>query len=217
MHQAGTGVPAWCSAHKAPRSVVSATAKTAPQPPKPGRVFQKAQTAISLGLALTLASGPVLATNTAMLQLLSALHKKGTKDKTGDFVWRTIGRVQYDNAFFDNNGNFKASDNNQFRRVRMGVMGTVATHWKFKVEYDLREVGTGIAGLKDAYIQYIGRLPGIDPIKHPVDIKIGQSYEPFSFELLNGANNALFTERALPANALIGGQQQRRGAGGNRT
>ncbi len=252
IHQAGTDVPAWCSAHKAPRSVVSATTKTAPRPPKPGRIFQKTQTAISLGLALALASGPVFATNTAMLQLLSALHKKGTiddetyqaillsaqadetqstaasaevakkvdqslvklgtpvltpgkfeiKDKPGDFAWRTIGRVQYDNAFFDNNGNFKASDNNQFRRVRMGVMGTVATNWKFKVEYDLREVDTGIAGLKDAYIEYIGKLPGIDPIKHPVDIKIGQSYEPFSFELLNGSNNALFTERALPANAL---------------
>ena len=121
------------------------------------------------------------------------------KDKTGDFTWRTIGRMQYDNAFFDNTW---MSDVNQFRRVRMGVAGTIATNWKFKAEYDLREVDTGIAGLKDAYIQYIGKLPGIDPIKHPVDIKIGQSHEPFSFELLNSSNNSLFTERALPVNVF---------------
>lgn len=205
-------------------------------------------------LLLTLSSGPVFATNDAMLELLSALHKKGTiddetfqailmsaksdeeqnaaagadvakkvdqslaqlgtpalspgkfeiKDKTGDFAWRTIGRMQYDNAFFDNDGKFKSSDANQFRRVRMGVAGTIATNWKFKVEYDLREVDTGISGLKDAYIQYIGKLPGIDPIKHPVDIKVGQSQEPFSIELVNSSNNSLFTERALPVNVFAG-------------
>ena len=213
---------------------------------------KKIRTALSLGLALAFASGPVFATNDAMLQLLEALHKKGTidddtyqaillsaradeeqnaaagadvakkvdqslaqlgtpalspgkfeiKDKTGDFTWRTIGRLQYDDAFFNNNGKFKSADSNQFRRVRMGVAGTIATNWKFKVEYDLREIDTGIAGLKDAYIQYIGKLPGIDPIKHPVDIKVGQSHEPFSFELLNSSNNSLFTERALPVNVL---------------
>lgn len=252
MHQAWHRRASLVFCPQSPRLVASATAKIALQPPKMGRIFQKTRTAISLGLALALVSGPVFATNTAMLQLLAALHKKGTiddetyqaillsaqadetqstaasaevakkidqslvklgtpaltpgkfeiKDKPGDFAWRTIGRVQYDNAFFDNNGSFKTSDDNQFRRVRLGVMGTVATNWKFKVEYDLREVDTGIAGLKDAYIEYIGKLPGIDPIRHPTDIKIGQSYEPFSFELLNGSNNSLFTERALPANAL---------------
>lgn len=124
------------------------------------------------------------------------------KDKPGDFAWRTIGRVQYDATLFDNDKAFAQNDAGQFRRVRLGVAGTIATNWKFKAEYDFRELDTGIAGLKDAYINYVGPLPGIDPVKHPVDIKVGQSHEPFSFDLINSSNNSLFVERALPVNTF---------------
>ena len=124
------------------------------------------------------------------------------KDKSGDFAWRTIGRVQYDAALFDNDKAAAQNDAGQFRRVRLGIAGTIATNWKFKAEYDFRELDTGIAGLKDAYINYVGKLPGIDPAKHPVDIKIGQSHEPFSFDLINSSNNSRFVERALPVNAF---------------
>ncbi len=120
------------------------------------------------------------------------------KDKTGDFGWRVGGRVMYDAAFFDNDGAFRQTDAGQFRRVRLNVAGTLNAVWKYKVEYDFRELDTGIAGLKDAFIQYTGAtLAGL-----PLDIKIGQSHEPFSFDLINSSNNSLFVERALPVNTF---------------
>jgi phosphate-selective porin OprO/OprP len=124
------------------------------------------------------------------------------KDKPGDFAWRTIGRIHYDTAFFDKDGKFDQNDAGQFRRLRLGVAGTLNTNWKFKAEYDFRESDKGIEGLKDAYVEYVGKLPGIDPVTHPTSIKIGQSHEPFSFDLINSSNNGLFVERAMPVNAL---------------
>ena len=124
------------------------------------------------------------------------------KDKPGDFAWRTIGRIHYDTAFFDKDGKFDQNDAGQFRRLRLGVAGTLNTNWKFKAEYDFRESDKGIEGLKDAYVEYVGKLPGIDPVAHPTSIKIGQSHEPFSFDLINSSNNGLFVERAMPVNAL---------------
>ncbi len=120
------------------------------------------------------------------------------KDKTGDFGWRVGGRLMYDAAFFDNDGAFKQTDAGQFRRVRLNVQGTLSSVWKYKVEYDFRELDSGIAGLKDAYFNYLG----LTLWDKPIDIKIGQSHEPFSFDLINSSNNSLFVERALPVNAL---------------
>jgi phosphate-selective porin OprO/OprP len=124
------------------------------------------------------------------------------KDKPGDFGWRATGRLHYDAAFFDSDENFKQTDDSQFRRVRLGAQGTLSTNWKFKAEYDFRDADKAIEGLRDAYLEYVGRLPGIDPVAHPVSIKAGQSHEPFSFDLINSSNNSLFIERALPVNAL---------------
>ena len=120
------------------------------------------------------------------------------KDKTGDFGWRIGGRLMYDAAFFDNDGAFRQNDAGQFRRARMNVQGTLSTNWKYKFEYDFRELDTGIAGLKDAYFDYVG----LTVLGKPLDIKVGQSHEPFSFDLINSSNNSLFVERALPVNAL---------------
>lgn len=124
------------------------------------------------------------------------------KDKPGDFSWRATGRLHYDAAFFDSDENFRQTDDSQFRRVRLGAQGTLSTNWKFKAEYDFRDADKAIEGLRDAYLEYVGRLPGIDPVAHPVSIKVGQSHEPFSFDLINSSNNSLFIERALPVNAL---------------
>lgn len=124
------------------------------------------------------------------------------KDKTGDFAWRTTGRIHYDTAFFDNDGKFEQADAGQFRRLRLGVAGTLNTNWKFKAEYDFRESDKGIEGLKDAFVEYVGKLPGINSTIHPTSIKIGQSHEPFSFDLLNSSNNGMFIERALPVNTI---------------
>ena len=120
------------------------------------------------------------------------------KDKTGDFGWRVGGRLMYDAAFFDNDGKFRQTDGSQVRRFRINVQGTLSTNWKFKAEYDFRELDTGIAGLKDAYFDYLGATA----FGRPLDIKIGQSHEPFSFDLINSSNNSLFVERAMPVNAL---------------
>jgi len=124
------------------------------------------------------------------------------KDKPGDFAWRSTGRIHYDTAFFDKDGAFEQNDVGQFRRMRLGVAGTLNTNWKFKAEYDFRESDKGIEGLKDAYVEYVGKLPGLDLITHPTNIKVGQMHEPFSFDLINSSNNGLFTERAMPVNAI---------------
>lgn len=126
------------------------------------------------------------------------------KDKLGDFSWRTSGRIHYDAAMFNGDGAFNQADNSQVRRMRIGVAGTLNSNWRFKTEYDFKEVDTGIAGLKDAYIDYVGKLPGIDPAKLTTSVKIGQSHEPFSFELVSSSNNSLFLERALPVNTIAG-------------
>lgn len=124
------------------------------------------------------------------------------KDRTGDFAWRLTGRIHYDAAFFDSDEAFRQTDDSQFRRVRLGAAGTLNSNWKFKAEYDFRDADKAIEGLRDAYIEYVGKLPGLDPVAHPTSIKIGQSHEPFSMELINSSNNSLFIERALPVNTL---------------
>ena len=120
------------------------------------------------------------------------------KDKTGDYSWRIIGRAMYDAAIMDPDGQFAGNDAGQFRRLRLGVQGAIATNWKFKAEYDFREADTGIAGLKDAYIDYVGPLPLLTEAGLGTSLKIGQSHEPFSFDLINSSKDSLFTERALP-------------------
>ena len=124
------------------------------------------------------------------------------KDKPGDFGWRVIGRIHYDAAMFNGDGKYDQADNSQVRRMRLGVAGTLNTNWKFKGEYDFKELDNGIAGLKDAYIEYVGKLPGLDPVAHPSSIKIVQSHEPFSMELVNSSNNGMFLERAVPVNTI---------------
>lgn len=124
------------------------------------------------------------------------------KDKVGDYSWRVIGRMHFDAAFFDSDKNFVQTDDQQFRRLRLGVAGTMGTNWKYKAEYDFREIDNGISGLKDAFLDYVGPLPGIDLAAHPTSLKIGQSHEPFSFDLINSSNNSLFIERALPVNTI---------------
>ncbi|HMM75662.1 MAG TPA: porin [Gammaproteobacteria bacterium] len=124
------------------------------------------------------------------------------EERPGGFDWRLIGRLHYDAAFFDGDGAFEQTDDSQLRRVRLGAAGTLDANWKFKVEYDFRDGDKAIEGLRDAYIEYAGKLPGLDPAAHPTSVKIGQSHEPFSFDLLNSSNNSMFIERALPVNTL---------------
>jgi len=124
------------------------------------------------------------------------------KDKPGDFAWRVTGRLHYDAAFFDGDEGFRQTDDSQFRRVRLGAAGTLNANWRFKAEYDFRDADKAIEGLRDAYIEYVGKLPGLDPAAHPTSVKIGQSHEPFSFDLINSSNNSMFIERALPVNTL---------------
>ena len=124
------------------------------------------------------------------------------KDKTGDYAWRVIGRAMYDAAIMEPDGKFAGNDAGQFRRLRLGAQGTLATNWKFKAEYDFREADQGIAGLKDAYVAYTGALPLLTEAGIGTDVKIGQSHEPFSFDLLTSSRNSLFTERALPVDVF---------------
>lgn len=121
------------------------------------------------------------------------------KDKNGDFSWRVGGRLMYDATFFDNDGAFHQNDAGQFRRARMNVQGTMFTNWKYKFEYDFKELDKSLEGLKDAYFEYVG-LKLLD--KYPVDIKVGQSHEPFSIDLITSSNNSLFAERAMPVNTF---------------
>lgn len=118
--------------------------------------------------------------------------------KQGDFTWRVGGRLMYDANFWDDDGAFTQDDAGQFRRARMNVTGTLFNSWKYKFEYDFADMDRDLEGLKDAYVEYTG----LSVFEKPLDIKAGQSHEPFSFEVMSSSNNSLFVERSMPATAL---------------
>ena len=128
------------------------------------------------------------------------------KFKTGDdeFKFQVGGRVMVDSAWYMANSNTNPSkdwgNGTELRRARIFLKGTVWDNWDFKFQYDFTD--SGADGIKDAFIRYTGLKQYID---HPLNITVGNFYEPFSLEQLTSSKYITFMERALP-NAFVPGR-----------
>ncbi len=111
----------------------------------------------------------------------------------GDFKVRVGGRVQADYNAFDSDIT-KLGSGSEIRRGRLFVSGTMWQAWQYKFQYDF--TGTGIKGIKDAWIRYRGTGPGA--------ITAGHFKEPFSLENMTSSKYTMFIERSLPAAFLPG-------------
>jgi len=116
-----------------------------------------------------------------------------TEDK--DFSFHVGGRVQTDGGFTDKAYTTRAS-NVGFRRARLEVVGKAYKNWHYKFQYDF--TGTGVAGIRDAFLAYRDNFLPEGITKQPVTIQVGNQYEPFSLETQNSSKHITFIERALP-------------------
>lgn len=115
-----------------------------------------------------------------------------TEDKAFDF--KIGGRIQVDGGFGGRADTISAS-NVGFRRARLEVEGKAYKNWYYKFQYDF--TGTGVAGIRDAFLAYRTSLLPEQVTKQPVTFQVGNQYEPFSLETLNSSKHIVFIERAM--------------------
>ncbi len=118
----------------------------------------------------------------------------------GQFSFQPIGRLQIDAAFYDRDET-RLADGAQLRRARLGAQGKLFYDWVYKLEYDFAAnikstvssttaTTNAASGVKDAYISYVGW--------NPVQLTVGNFYEPFCLECVTTETFTTFMERALP-------------------
>jgi phosphate-selective porin OprO and OprP len=117
-----------------------------------------------------------------------------TEDKSFDF--KIGGRIQADGGFTSYPSASGARSNVGFRRARLEVEGKAYKNWYYKFQYDF--TGTGVTGIRDAFVAYRDTLLPESITKQPVTFQVGSQYEPFSMETLNSSKHITFIERALP-------------------
>ncbi len=116
--------------------------------------------------------------------------KPAPKFTYGDFSFQPFGRIHLDYAFFDDDRR-DHPDGAKFRRTRLGVKGTVAKDFGYKVELDFANEQLN---LKDVYIHYTGF--------ENTDIRLGNVTPFFGLEQLTSSNYITFLERSAPIQAF---------------
>jgi phosphate-selective porin OprO/OprP len=117
-----------------------------------------------------------------------------------DFSFKIGGRMHIDGGV-STQPEGGQSGNVRFRRARLEVEGKAFKHWLYKFQYDF--TGTGIAGIRDAYLAF--KHPGFAVLpftKEPIILQVGNMKEAYSLEELTSSNNIDFIERALPTNTF---------------
>ncbi|OAI31321.1 hypothetical protein A1351_05475 [Methylosinus sp. R-45379] len=124
--------------------------------------------------------------------------KNGLFVETEDqaFNFKIGGRIQADGGFTSYPSASGSRSNVGFRRARLEVEGKAYKNWYYKFQYDF--TGTGVTGIRDAFIAYRDKLLPESITKQPITIQIGSQYEPFSMETLTSSKHITFIERALP-------------------
>lgn len=89
-----------------------------------------------------------------------------------------------------------------FRRARLGVEGTVAGDWNYALTAEYGGSGTESAQLQQAYVEYAGWKPL--GLTNPLRIRAGAFAPPTGLEDATSSNDALFLERAAPADLVRG-------------
>ncbi len=112
----------------------------------------------------------------------------------GDFSFQPFGRIHLDYAVFSDD----AADHPngaEFRRARLGMKGTVAKDFGYKVQVDFANEGVNF---KDVYMNYTGF--------DNTEIRLGSFKPGFSMEELTSANYITFIERSAPVSAFGTGE-----------
>lgn len=113
----------------------------------------------------------------------------------GDYAFKFRGQIAADAAVFNNRkGPNDYNDGTQLRRARLGVDGTIATDWLYRLEIEVgnasRDDNTNNElDVKDAYVQYKG-------IENTV-LTIGQHKTPNTLEQALPSTDTLFVEQPL--------------------
>lgn len=89
-----------------------------------------------------------------------------------------------------------------FRRARLGVEGTFASDWNYALTAEYGGSGSESAQLQQAYIEYAGWKPF--GLTNPLRIRAGAFTPPTGLEDATSSNDALFLERAAPADLVRG-------------
>ena len=115
--------------------------------------------------------------------------KVQTKDKK--FKFQFGGRLMADAAFFGNDNGSDLNDGTEFRRARFYAKGTLFHDWNYKLQYDF--TNSGSAGIRDAYIQYVG----LEPWGMPLKITAGNFKQPFGLEEQTSSRFITMMERPM--------------------
>jgi len=86
----------------------------------------------------------------------------------------------------------RQSDGTEVRRFRMEFAGQYNEDWRFKMQPEFANAGTGqyTVGLRDAFVQYTG-------FGDYGSFTAGQSKQPYSFQQMMSSNDMVFMERSM--------------------
>ncbi len=96
----------------------------------------------------------------------------------------------YDGGLVTDN---RQSDGTEVRRFRMEFAGQFYDDWKFKVQPEFANAGSGgqyTVGIRDAFVQYTG-------FGDYGNFTAGQSKQPYSFQQMMSSNDMVFMERSM--------------------
>jgi phosphate-selective porin OprO/OprP len=115
------------------------------------------------------------------------------KSRDKKFSAKLGGRVQADAAAYSDDAG--QGNGTEIRRARLYLQGTMYNDWGYKLQYDF--VGSGNAGIRDAFISYNGF--------ENTSLKLGNFKDPFSLQEQTSSKFTTFTERSL-ATAFAAGR-----------
>ena len=92
------------------------------------------------------------------------------------------------------------SSGTNFRRARLGVEGVFAGDWSYALTAELGGSGAEQAQLQQAWVEYAGWKPF--GLQNPLRMRVGAFTPPTGLEDATASNDALFVERAAPADLV---------------
>ncbi len=112
----------------------------------------------------------------------------------GNFAFGVVGRLLWDSFWIDSDefAGTATRDGTFFRRVRLGVQGTVYKNVEFRIEIDFAKSTLVLA---DVYF-------GIKGLGAAGTLRVGHMREPFSLEVMESANDLSTIERSASAEAF---------------
>jgi phosphate-selective porin OprO and OprP len=117
----------------------------------------------------------------------------------GEYSFSIRALVQYDTAYYSQGetpAGLDFSSGNNVRRGNLGIEGTLAKNWSYKMTYQLGGAGIESSRLSSAYLQYDGTAP--------FHVRLGVFSPPESFDDCTSSADLLFLERAQPTNLAHG-------------